>query len=139
MGIDVGLLLGTVGVPLFMRAKRTRKPVHQALPVLLEAAYFVVPLVLGGATPGQRAAGLKVVDIESGGCPGWTRSAIRWAAWAGPGLVMRTVTRPIFRAKWKEVNRRVNERLDQVEDPDDTDESDESDESDEWQEAARLR
>jgi uncharacterized RDD family membrane protein YckC len=86
--------------------------------VVVQAAYFIVTTAIGGASPGQRLAGLRVVDTHTGRRPSWRQSASRWAVWAGPGIVARlaisTYVRPS--AKHKAQSASLHEELDRLAD-----------------------
>jgi uncharacterized RDD family membrane protein YckC len=59
--------------------------------LLLTGLYVVPAIGVWGATLGQRIVGLRVVRLDTGGDPGWTRSLVRWAVVAVPGLVSLVV------------------------------------------------
>lgn len=49
------------------------------LTALVNVVYEVVPTAVWGQTLGKRILGIKVVDVASGGVPGWRKSLGRWA------------------------------------------------------------
>ena len=49
------------------------------LTALVDFAYEVVPTAVWGQTLGKRILRIRVVDVASGGVPGWRKSLGRWA------------------------------------------------------------
>ncbi len=47
------------------------------------AVYFIVFLALAGRTPGGWAVGIRCIRADTGGRPGWSASARRWAVLLG--------------------------------------------------------
>ncbi len=115
-GVD-GAILMAAAVPVAIsrwskRSTASWKPsavnrLPPLLPLLAQGAYFVVPTVLLGGSPGQLFSGLRVVDVDSGRRPSWGQAAVRWFVWVGPGLVARIAIRTRSRREAERVRDRL--------------------------------
>jgi len=121
MTADTAALV-TMFLPLARRYRSVTGLAHIAIPATMQMAYFTISVGAIGRSPGQLVAGLRVVDVATGERPDWVKSAERWAVWAAPGIVARSVvlasrrlTKKTSAALGEEVQRIASEFDDQPE------------------------
>lgn len=67
---------------------RTGSPLADALLLIIEAAYFTLLWSRQGASLGQMAMGVKVVDASTGGPVGQTQALVRFVGYIVSGIVI---------------------------------------------------
>ena len=67
---------------------RTGSPLADALLLIIEAAYFTLLWSRQGASLGQMAMGVKVVDASTGGRVGQTQALVRFVGYIVSGIVI---------------------------------------------------
>jgi hypothetical protein len=88
-----------VAIGIAARPRRTRadRAARWFVGTAALAAYAIVPVALLGGSPGELAAGLRVVDSRSRRAVGWRQAVSRWVVWVAPGVAVNAASRVLLK------------------------------------------